>query len=157
MFIGLQYRTQEHWYTSFMEIERPKVGVGVLVVKDGKVLIGERLASHGAGSFSIPGGHMEFGETFEQTALRELEEETGLIDVEIKDLVSVKNDRVYEKHFITIVMLAEWKSGDPVAKEPEKARNWTWYAPDEIPENMFLPSGGAIQNWLQGKIYTDNL
>lgn len=140
-----------------METERPKVGVGVLVVKDGKVLIGERLASHGAGSFSIPGGHMEFGESFEDTARRELEEETGLTDIEITDLICVKNDRVYGKHFVTIGMLAKWKSGEPVAMEPEKARNWTWYAPDEIPENLFLPSGAVIKNWLQGKIYTDNL
>lgn len=140
-----------------MELDRPKVGIGVLVVKDGKVLVGERLASHGAGSFSIPGGHMEFGETFEEAALRELEEETGLTDVEITDLICVKNDRVYEKHFVTIGMLAEWKSGEPIAMEPEKARNWSWYAPDEVPENLFLPSRAVIENWKQGKIYTDNL
>lgn len=126
-------------------------------MKDGKVLVGERLASHGAGSFSIPGGHMEFGETFEEAALRELEEETGLTDVEITDLICVKNDRVYEKHFVTIGMLAEWKSGEPIAMEPEKARNWSWYAPDEVPENLFLPSRAVIENWKQGKIYTDNL
>lgn len=140
-----------------MENERPKVGVGVIVVKDGKVLLCERLASHGAGTFSIPGGHMEFGESFEDTAKRELEEETGLTDVDVTDLVAVKSDRVYGKHFITVGMLAIWKSGEPVAKEPEKARNWAWYAPDEIPENLFLPSKTVLENWIAGKIYTDNL
>lgn len=100
---------------------------------------------------------MEFDESFEDTARRELEEETGLTDVEITDLICVKNDRVYGKHFVTIGMLAKWKSGEPVAMESEKARNWTWCAPDEIPENLFLPSGAVIKSWLQGKIYIDNL
>ena len=48
--------------------QRPLVAVGVIIVKDGKILIGERLASHGAGTFSIPGGHFEFGKTFEEVA-----------------------------------------------------------------------------------------
>jgi len=140
-----------------MEHERPKVGVGVIVVKEGKVLLCERLSSHGAGTYSIPGGHMEFGESFEDTARREVEEETGLKDILVKDLVCVSNDRVYEKHFITIGMLADWTSGEPVAMEPEKARNWAWYAPEELPENLFLPSKAVLENWIAGKIYTDNL
>jgi len=139
-----------------MENERPKVGVGVIVVKDGKVLLCERLASHGAGTYSLPGGHMEFDETFEETARREVEEETGLTDIVVKDLVCVSNDRVYGKHFITIGMLAEWKSGEPAAMEPEKACNWTWYAPDALPANLFLPSKVVLENWMAGKIYTDN-
>lgn len=140
-----------------MENERPKVGVGVIIVKDGKVLLCERLSSHGAGTYSIPGGHMEFGESFEDTARREVEEETGLKNIVIKDLVCVKNDRVYGKHFITIGMLAEWKSGEPVAMEPEKASNWAWYSLDALPENLFLPSKAVLENWMAGKIYTDNL
>lgn len=138
-----------------MENDRPKVGVGVIVLKEGKILLGERLASHGAGSYAIPGGHMEFGESFADTARRELEEETGLTDVEVTDLVCVKSDRVYDKHFVTIGMLAQWKSGDPEPVEPEKARNWQWYAPDDLPQNLFLPSKAVIENWKAGKIYTD--
>lgn len=140
-----------------MEHERPKVGVGIVVVKDGKVLLCERLSSHGAGTHSLPGGHMEFGETFEETALRELKEETGLTDVEVTGLISVKSDRVYDKHFVTIGMLGEWKSGEPVAMEPEKACNWAWYAPSELPESLFLPSKAVLENWIAGKVYTDNL
>lgn len=136
-----------------MENERPKVGVGVIVMKDGKVLLGERLSSHGAGTYSIPGGHMEFGESFEDTALREVLEETGLSDLEVTDLVCVKSDRVYGKHFITIGMLARLKSGEPVAMEPEKARNWSWYAPDALPDGIFLPSKAVLESWRNGEIY----
>jgi len=136
-----------------MDTERPKIGVGALIVKDGKILLCERLSSHGAGTYSLPGGHMEYGESFEDTALRETAEETGLTDIEIIDLICVSNDRVYDKHFITIGMLAHWKSGDPVAMEPEKAQNWAWYAPEEIPDNLFLPSKAVIEHWKAGKIY----
>ena len=138
-----------------MEHDRPKVGIGVIVLREGKILLGERLASHGAGTWAIPGGHLEFGETFEETAKREVEEETGLTDIEIVGLVSISNDRVYEKHFVSIGMLAHWKSGEPFAAEPEKCANWQWFAPDELPENIFIPSKRVIDNYLAGKIYTD--
>ena len=47
-------------------VERPKVGVGVMVFKDGKILLAKRKGSHGAGEYAFPGGHLEFGESFEQ-------------------------------------------------------------------------------------------
>ena len=137
-----------------MDNDRPKVGVGVLIEKDGKVLLGRRLSSHGAGTWQIPGGHLEFGDSFEDTALREAAEETGLTDLELKGLLCVINDRVYGKHFVTIGFLAAWKSGEPYAAEPEKSSDWQWFAPDELPEDIFLPSQGVIEHWKSGKVYT---
>ena len=60
------------------ERELPKVGVGVIVVRDGKVLLGKRRGAHGEGSWSFPGGHLEFNELLEICAKREAKEETGL-------------------------------------------------------------------------------
>ncbi|HYF28993.1 MAG TPA: NUDIX domain-containing protein [Candidatus Paceibacterota bacterium] len=134
--------------------ERPKVGIGVLVLKEGRILLGERLASHGAGSWQIPGGHLEQGDTFEETALRELQEETGLTDAAVERMICVINDRVYGKHFVTIGMLLSWRSGEPYDAEPGKSRNWSWYLPEELPENMFLPSKNVIDCWRAGTIYT---
>ncbi|WP_312464265.1 nucleotide triphosphate diphosphatase NUDT15, partial [Pantoea endophytica] len=56
----------------------PQVGIGVLVFRDGKLLLGQRKGSHGAGDWSAPGGHLEFGESPEACARREVLEETGL-------------------------------------------------------------------------------
>lgn len=137
-----------------MEIERPKVGVGILVLKEGAILLGERLSSHGAGTWQIPGGHLELGGTFEETALRELEEETGLTDVKLEGLIALINDRVYGKHFVTIGMLAEWRSGEPRAMEPEKSRNWGWFLPENLPSDIFLPSRNVIDCWKSGRLYT---
>ena len=59
-------------------LEKPKVGVAVIVVKDNQVLMGKRIGSHGENTWAFPGGHLEFGETPEECATRELFEETGL-------------------------------------------------------------------------------
>jgi len=138
-----------------MEQERPKVGVGIIIIRNGKVLIGERLAGHGASTFMLPGGHVEHGETFEETARREVEEETGLKDITILKLVSLSNKLVYEKHYVTIGMLAESLSGEPINTEPNISKNWKWYDIKNLPENMFLPSKKMLENWLAGTVYSD--
>ena len=138
-----------------MQNERPKVGIGVIVVRDEKILLGERLTSHGSGTFTIPGGHLEFGETFEETARREVEEETGLINIEVKGVVSLGNDIVYDKHYVSIGVLTQSLEGEPSNAEPEKSKNWKWYDANNLPEGIFLPSKKVIENWLRGEMYTD--
>lgn len=59
-------------------MERPKVGVGVIVLKEKKLLLGQRKGSHSQGEWAPPGGHLEFGEEVAACAKRELLEETGL-------------------------------------------------------------------------------
>lgn len=49
----------------------PKVGIGVMIFKDGKVLLGKRKGSHGDGEYSFPGGHLNYMESFEDCAQRE--------------------------------------------------------------------------------------
>lgn len=67
------------WYDKSMTQDgMAKVGVGVLVVKGNKVLLGKRKNAHGADEYGGPGGHLEYGETIEQTALREIGEECGI-------------------------------------------------------------------------------
>ena len=72
-------------------MERPKVGVGVIIVKEGKILLGERKNAHGEGTWCPPSGHLELGESYEECAKRETFEETGL---QIKNLqfITATND-----------------------------------------------------------------
>jgi 8-oxo-dGTP diphosphatase len=120
------------------------------VCKEGKILIGERIASHGANTYQLPGGHFEFGKTFEEQARAEVEEETGLTDIVFKKIVSINNERIYGKHYVNIGFLTEWQSGEPRNPEPDKSRNWRWYDPNKLPQPMFPSSEGLVKAWLSG-------
>lgn len=119
----------------------PRVGLGVIVVKDYKVLLGKRLSSsHSPGVWQFAGGHLEFGESFEDCARREVKEETG-IDIKNVHFVSATNDIYPEenKHYITVFMIADYQSGELKVMEPDKAEKWDWYNWDQMPQPLFLP------------------
>ena len=122
-----------------MEKPNVRVGVGVFVFKDGKFLIQKRKGSHGEGSWSLPGGHLEFGESFEETARREVREEAN---IEIKNIRfgAVTNDHFVDenKHYVTIWMISEWASGEVKNMEPEKCTAQTWNTFDDLPSPLFL-------------------
>lgn len=119
---------------------QPKVGVGVFIFKDGQFLVQLRQGSHGAGSWAVPGGHLEFGEAFEATARREVKEETGL---EIKNVRfgAVTNDYFADehKHYVTIWVLSDWASGQAAIREPGKCQAQRWVDFSNLPEPLFLP------------------
>jgi 8-oxo-dGTP diphosphatase len=88
--------------TSDLPPQRPGVGVAILIRKEGQVLLLKRKGSHGAGTWCPPGGHLEFGESPEECAIREAKEETG---VEVTDVrfLAITNDLFPEgKHYVTI-------------------------------------------------------
>lgn len=117
-----------------------RIGIGVFIFKDGKFLMGRRRNAHGDGTWSIPGGHLEFGETFEDTAKREVLEETGLAIKNVR-FGAVTNDhfRDEDKHYVTIWMLSDWESGKEQITEPDKFIEMQWRDFDTLPEPLFLP------------------
>ncbi len=138
------------------------VGFGVMVLKDNKVLLGKRHEDpdkadsevHGEGTWTMPGGKMHFGETFEDAAYRETLEETGIkINKEKLKLVSLTNDVVEDAHFVTIGFLCEDFEGEPKVMEPDEITEWQWFSLDELPDSMFFPSKKVLQNYLDKEIY----
>lgn len=121
-----------------MEKPNVRVGVGVFVFKDGKFLLQKRQGSHGSGTWSLPGGHLEFGESFEDTARREVQEEAGIEITNIR-FGAVTNDLFASenKHYVTIWMLSDWKSGDVQNMEPEKCTAQEWHTFDDLPSPLF--------------------
>ncbi|MBW3568592.1 NUDIX domain-containing protein [Candidatus Parcubacteria bacterium] len=120
--------------------KRPFVGIGVLVQKDGKYLLGKRVGEHGRNTWSVPGGHLEFGETFEDCAVREVLEETGVKIKNIKLLATVNNVFKNEHHHsITIFVVCDWASGEPRTIESDKFTDVGWYKLAEHPKPLFLP------------------
>lgn len=119
-----------------MPLSKIKIGVEVIIEKDGKVLFGKRLSAAGAGSWGLPGGKLEVGESLKGCAKRELIEETGII-VEELELINIANDPRDDGHWIHITFSAKKYSGEPKVLEPTKCEKWEWLSLDKLPENMF--------------------
>ncbi len=140
-----------------MEEDRPKIGVGVIILKDGKVLIGKRKSSHGEGTWLFPSGHLEFGESIEKCAKRETLEECG---VKIKNIISgpFTNDIFMEqkKHYITLFVVCDYNGGEPKTLEPNKLDSWEWISWEEIPKPLFLPIENLIKTGFNPWTYKKN-
>jgi len=118
-----------------MKMDRPKVGVGVAVCRNYKVLLGLRQGGHASGMWGFPGGHLEGGESFEGCASREALEETGLTLGSIRywTIENVIFD-AEKKHFVTIFMTADISQDqEPQNLEPTKCVRWEWFSWDNLP------------------------
>jgi len=133
----------------------PKVGVGVLVVRGQKVLLGKRRGSHGEGEYSSPGGHMEYMESFEQCAHREVHEEAGIEVCNIR-LLRVSNSLQYlPKHYVDIEVAADWVKGEARVLEPDRIEHWDWFDIDNLPQPLFSSIATSVQAYRSGHIVWD--
>jgi 8-oxo-dGTP diphosphatase len=128
---------------------RPRVGVGVIVVNDGKLLLMKRKGSMGSGTWGLPGGKLDFGEAIEDCAVRETLEETGL-KVTDPTFLTITNDITLEEnnHFVTLYIKVTYTGGEPQNMEPEKCDAIEWFDPKNLPSPLFLP----MQNLLKTDI-----
>jgi 8-oxo-dGTP diphosphatase len=118
----------------------PRVGVGVVVLRDDMVLLGQRIGSHGAGTWALPGGHLEFGEAVEQCAAREVMEETGLhVQVVARGPYTSNIFPEEGKHYVTLFVVARALTGIPVVREPSRCSAWRWFSWSELPRPLFPP------------------
>ncbi len=118
--------------------KRPKIGVAVLVLHDGKILLGKRKGTHGAGMWEAPGGHLEYGETIEECAIRELKEETGLSTPSADVIDWVENPaKIGNRHYVTFFALVQSFSGTPTVCEKEKSEGWEWFSIENLPSPLF--------------------
>jgi 8-oxo-dGTP diphosphatase len=128
----------------------PRVGVGVIITRDQQVLLLRRRNVHGAATWSTPGGHLDFGESPEQCALREVKEETGL-DIDTVAFRAITNDvfATEGRHYITIWMEGRYTGGEPILAAPYEASEIGWFPWDALPQPLFLP----LQHLLDGQRY----
>ena len=135
--------------------QRPKVGVGVMLRRGEFVLLGKRLRGPGAGTFGWAGGHLEFGETPEGCAIREVAEETGLVITEEMLLpICASNTMAYGSHYIDIEFRCEIQNGEPRVMEPDKLESWAWYPIGALPEPMFEAATMTLQAMQRGAWWT---
>ena len=121
-------------------LKRPSVGIGVIIRKGDQVLLMQRQNSHGAGTWSMPGGHLEYGESPQECAIREAEEEVGVL---ITDLTfcAITNDIFVEegKHYVTIWMEGKYVSGEARVNSAREMSAVGWFSWSALPTPQFLP------------------
>ena len=135
--------------------KRTKIGIGIMIFREGKILLGKRKNISGHGEFAFPGGGLEYMESFEEGALREIEEETGVKVDNLRFLLLANLKDYAPLHFLHVGMVADWKSGEAELKEPEKSESWNWYDLDNLPSPRFKTVDMTIEALKTGKIFFD--
>jgi 8-oxo-dGTP diphosphatase len=123
-----------------------KVGVGVLVWKGDKVALVKRSGSHGLGTWSPPGGHVEFGESVLETARRETMEEIGT-EIENLEVLGFTEDVAEGNHYITVWVRSDWASGELKTSDMEFTESG-FFKMDDLPEPLFI----SFRNLIDGKL-----
>ncbi|RPI91210.1 MAG: NUDIX domain-containing protein [Chloroflexi bacterium] len=125
--------------------QKPQVGTAIIITKDDKVLLMKRKGPHGHGTWSTPGGHLDFGETPEACAAREAKEEVGLDVVDVR-FRAVTNDFFEKegKHYITMWMDGK-STGEPAIASEREISEIGWFAWDALPGPLFLPLENLVK------------
>ena len=143
-----------------VEKKRVGVGFGAMLMKNGAVLLGRRNADpnkadselHGEGTWTMPGGKLEYGESFEDGARREVREETGII-LSRAEVICVNNDKNEHAHFVTIGLFSDAFEGEPRVMEPDEIVEWRWFPLDALPSPLYFPSAKIIENYRRKSFY----
>jgi 8-oxo-dGTP diphosphatase len=143
-----------------MDNKNVRAGIGIMILKGDKVLLGHRHPDpekasselHGEGTWTMPGGKIHFGERIQEAAERELKEETGLIPKSMK-VVSVGNEIRNDAHFVTVGFLCDRFENEPNVMEPEEITEWKWFPINALPSPIFPPSMKLLQNYIDKEVY----
>ncbi len=139
----------------------PRPGVGIMILNGkGEVLLGKRHDDpgkaksllHGEGTWTLPGGKLDFGERLDECALREVLEETGIKARKLEP-ISISDDIVHDAHFVTVGFLCREFEGEARAMEPDEITEWKWFPISNLPDRMFPPAMKIINNYKGKEIY----
>ncbi len=133
-----------------------RIGVNVFVLRSNKLLLGKRKGV-GEGSWGLPGGHFEYGESMIGAAKRELLEETSLRAKNLSFLHIVNDPRKDDRHYVHICFLANDVEGEPQVTEPEKCYEWKWFDLSELPKEIFIGHQRLIPAFLKKEIFLDSI
>jgi mutator protein MutT len=109
--------------------DQPFVGIGAIIICDGKILLEKRKNDPGKGQWSVPGGLVELGESIEQTVLREVREETGLEvekpeHIDVVDNVDLDEQGKIRYHFVIVDYFVKLKGGTAEAASDAEELRW---------------------------------
>jgi len=142
---------------------RPRVGVGIMILNEkGEVLLGKRnddaqKASsdlHGEGTWTMPGGKLEWHDTLIDGAIREVGEEIGAeLSKNYLEVFNVQDNIIPDNHYVTVGFICKNFSDTPKIMEPDEIVEWRWFDLNALPERVYPPSAVMIKAYLNKKIY----
>ena len=136
-------------------MERVRVGIGVMILSEGKILLGHRVDNYKdtggiyePGSWTFPGGKQELFETIYEGAQREVKEETDL-DISDIEIYTAIDDIGVDRHYVTIGCIANSFNGTIKVMEPDIIDEWKFFAFDELPENIYSPTRNFLKYYMK--------
>lgn len=131
----------------FMDYRNPKPGVAVLMERAGRILLARRGTEPRKGTWDIPGGFIDAGETAEQAVRREMREETGLELADLHYFGSYPDTYGRrDEPVLSFCFTARADTGDP--KPASDVSELAWFASEEIPHELAFPHQQQIlRDW----------
>ena len=123
-----------------------------MFVRDGKVFLAQRLGAHGEATWASAGGHLEIGETLEECARREAQEELG-VRVGALRFLCVSNIIAYGRHYVDFEFLGDIGDQEPELAEPEAFSRLGWFPLDDLPQPLFEAMRYALDSLRTGQYY----
>ncbi|MGC2310357.1 MAG: NUDIX domain-containing protein [Candidatus Babeliaceae bacterium] len=131
-----------------MDIKHIKIGCEVFLIKNNELLLGKRKNCYGEGTWALPGGHLEYGESLIACAQRELKEELGIEGLEFQLISTI--DNIDERgHYLHMSFLLKQFSGEIENREPHFCYEWKFFAFSNLPENIFKPHQKILKNYFR--------
>ena len=135
--------------------KKPQACVAVMIWKDKKILLGKRCGKHAPGEYSMPGGRMEYTESFKNAIKRETEEEAGVKIKNIKFQCLANIYRYSYRQDVLAGFIADWEEGVARTDKEERIGEWDWYSLDNLPSPLFHPTQLLIDSYNSGKNFYD--
>lgn len=135
-----------------MDNRRIKIGCEVFIKKGETVLLGKRKNCYGEGTWALPGGHLEYGETLIDAAQREMKEELG-IDVARMTLLTVAENIDERGHYLHLSFLAEEFIGEIQCMEPDLCYEWRFFPLSDLPTPFFKSHEKILKTYFQKVLY----
>ncbi len=139
-----------------------QIGCEAYIIKKNMLLLGKRGNVYGAGTWALPGGHLEFMERADECLARELHEEMGVtLDPTTFSLLALTDDLqpdndIHYMHVTYKVPLVGFDPKDqevPRICEPDCCEEWRWFPVDELPKNIFMPHEKIFKTIAANKVY----